>query len=166
MEVTFVTHKVFHELTSWLNAVAPWNIDVKLVAAAAVKPGAQLEMLELNAVAPWNIDVKFVTSPTFQRFADVFIFEFDTPEALPLLNAMAFWNIEVMFVARCVSQLLRSWLKRVAPENIEVKLVTLLTSHVEIFASLNVEAPKKAKLILVMLFPAMEAGTLESEVQL
>ena len=108
MEVTFVTHKVFHELTSWLNAVAPWNIDVKFVAAAAVNPGVQLEIVELKAVAPWNIEVKFVTSPTFQRFEDVFILEFVTPEAFPLLNEVAFKNIEDMLVAACVSQLLRS----------------------------------------------------------
>ena len=160
----FVTWSVFQPLTSWLKAVAPWNMDVRRIVVAE-DPGVQPVSVELNAVAPWNIEVKFVTKLTFQRFPEVFILEFETPAAFPLLKDVAFKNIELIFVAACVSQLLKSWLKRVAPENIEEKFVTELGLQLEILTSLNVEAPENAKLRSVT-EAGKEVGTLESEVQL
>ena len=56
-------------------------------------------------------------------------------------------------------------MKSVAPENIEAKFCTALVFQVEIFESLNVEAPANAKLRSVTVVGNV-FGTLESEVQL
>ena len=100
MEDIFVTPMVFHELMSWLKAVAPWNIDVRVVVVAL--PGVQLAIPTLNAVAPLNILAKVVTFLTSHLLPTV------AGIATPLsLKEVSPWNIDDILVTEWVSHALK-----------------------------------------------------------
>jgi len=62
MDPMLLTFAVLHVLMSWLNALAPENIDCMSVTAAVF----QLPMSWLNALAPENIDDMSVTAAVLQ----------------------------------------------------------------------------------------------------
>ena len=87
----FVTVAVLQLLTSWLNEVAPWNMEAKVVEVA--DPGVQLAIPTLKAVAPLNIFAKVVTLETSHLLPTV-----AGIATLLSLNKSAPWNIEDMLV--------------------------------------------------------------------
>ena len=95
-----VTPMVFHVLMSWLSAVAPWNIEVKVV--PDTDPGVQLAIPTLNEVAPLNIFAKVVTFLTSHLLPTVA--GIATP---PSLKAVSLWNMEDILVTECVSHALK-----------------------------------------------------------
>jgi hypothetical protein len=67
------------------------------------EPGDQFVRLELKAVAPWNIDEKLVTCVTSHLdpapVPTWFIADMEVPDAAPLLKEVAVRNIDDIFVA-------------------------------------------------------------------